>query len=104
MTHLGIRFVKIHRTIHLGLVLFSYLKFNKEFTGASCGGSDGKGTSLQWMRSGFTPSGEDSPGGGNGNPLQYSRLENPMDRVAWRAKVYGVVSTTNWHLKSIANN
>ena len=27
--------------------------------------------------------GEDSPGGGNGNPLQYSRLENPMDRGAW---------------------
>ena len=26
-----------------------------------------------------------SPGGGNGNPLQYSCLENPMDRGAWRA-------------------
>ena len=25
------------------------------------------------------------PGGGHGNPLQYSRLENPMDRGAWRA-------------------
>ena len=25
------------------------------------------------------------PGGGNGNPLQYSFLENPMDRGAWRA-------------------
>jgi len=24
-----------------------------------------------------------SPGGGNGNPLQYSRLENPMDRGTW---------------------
>ena len=28
-----------------------------------------------------------SPGGGNGNPLQYSCLENPMDRGAWRATV-----------------
>ena len=28
-----------------------------------------------------------SPGGGRGNPLQYSRLENPMDRGAWRAAV-----------------
>ena len=28
---------------------------------------------------------EISPGGGNGNPLQYSCLENPMDRGAWRA-------------------
>ena len=30
-----------------------------------------------------------SPGGGHGNPLQYSCLQNPMDRVAWWAKVYG---------------
>ena len=28
-----------------------------------------------------------SPGGGHGNPLQYSCLENPMDRGAWRARV-----------------
>ena len=28
-----------------------------------------------------------SPGGGNGNPLHYSRLENPMDRGAWQAMV-----------------
>ena len=31
-----------------------------------------------------------SPGGGNGNPLQDSCLENPMDRRAWRAIVHGV--------------
>ena len=30
-----------------------------------------------------------SPGGGNGNPLQYSCLENSMDRGAWRATVHG---------------
>ena len=30
------------------------------------------------------------PGGGNGNLLQYSWLENPMDRGAWRATVHGV--------------
>ena len=30
------------------------------------------------------------PGGGNGNPLQYSCLENPMDRGAWRATIHGV--------------
>ena len=30
------------------------------------------------------------PGGGNGNPLQYSHQENPMDRGAWWAKVHGV--------------
>ena len=35
-----------------------------------------------------------SPGGGNGNPLQYSCLENPMDRGAWWATVHGV--TKSW--------
>ena len=30
-----------------------------------------------------------SPGGGNGNPLQYSCLENPMDRGAWQATAMG---------------
>ena len=34
-----------------------------------------------------------SPGGGNGNPLQYSCLENPMDRGAWRATVHGVAES-----------
>ena len=31
-----------------------------------------------------------SPGEGNGNPLQYSSLENPKDRGVWRATVHGV--------------
>ena len=31
-----------------------------------------------------------SPGEGNGNPLQYSCLENPMDRGAWQAAAHGV--------------
>ena len=35
-----------------------------------------------------------SPGEGNGNPLQYYCLENPMDRGAWQAPVYGV--TKSW--------
>ena len=30
-----------------------------------------------------------SPGGGNGNPLQYACLENPIDRGTWRAIVHG---------------
>ena len=34
-----------------------------------------------------------SPGGGNGNPLQYSCLEKPMDRGAWWATVYGVAKS-----------
>ena len=48
---------------------------------------------------------EDSPGGGNGNPLQYSCLENPMDRGPWWATVHGVtVSQTqlsDWHFDEL---
>ena len=36
---------------------------------------------------------EDSLGGGNGNLLQYSCLENPMDREAWWATVHGLAKT-----------
>ena len=40
---------------------------------------------------------EDSSGEGNGNPLQYSCLENPVDRGAWRATVHGVARVAhNW--------
>ena len=34
-----------------------------------------------------------SPGGGHGNPLQYSFLENPMDRGAWQAIVHRVAKS-----------
>ena len=36
-----------------------------------------------------------SPGGGHGNPPQYSCLENPMDRGAWRATVHGVTEESD---------
>ena len=39
---------------------------------------------------GSIPGLERSPEEGHGNPLQYSCLENPMDREAWRAAVCGV--------------
>ena len=35
-----------------------------------------------------------SPGGGKGNPLQYSCWENPLDREAWQVTVHGV--TESW--------
>ena len=40
-----------------------------------------------------------SPGGGNGNPLQYSCLENPMDRGAWWATVMESQSDTTEQLR-----
>ena len=35
---------------------------------------------------------QEDPGEGNGNPIQYSCLENPMDRGAWQATVHGVAT------------
>ena len=51
----------------------------KDFTG----GSDGKVSAYNAGDRGSVPASGRSPGGGNGNPLQYSCLENPMDEGAW---------------------
>ena len=50
---------------------------------------------------GLIPGSERSPGGGNGNPLQCSCLENPMDRGAWQAVVQGVAESENTHLPDL---
>ena len=47
---------------------------------------------LAWDLGSIPGSGR-SPGEGNGNPLQYSCLENPMDGGAWRATVHGVTKS-----------
>ena len=54
------------------------------------GDSDGKEFACNAGDLGSIPGLGRSPGGGHGNPLQYSCLENPMDRGAWRATVCGV--------------
>ena len=53
----------------------------------------GKESACQAGDVGLIPEAEGSPGEENGNPLQYSFLENPMDRGAWRAVVQGVASS-----------
>ena len=58
------------------------------------GGSDGKESACNAGDLGSIPGLRRSPGGGHGNPLQYSCLENPMDRGAWQATVHGV--TKGW--------
>ena len=42
---------------------------------------------------GSIPGSRRSPGGGHGNPLQYSCLKNPMDREAWQAAVHRVTES-----------
>ena len=54
------------------------------------GGSDSKEICLQCRRPRFNPWVGKIPGGGNGNSLQHSCLENSMDRGAWRAIDRGV--------------
>ena len=54
------------------------------------GGSEVKAFACNAGDLGSTPRLGRSPGEGNGNPLQYSCLENPMDRGAWWATVHGV--------------
>ena len=47
---------------------------------------------------GLVPGSGSSPGEGNGNPLQYSYLKNPMNRGAWQPTVHGVAKS--WTLLS----
>ena len=54
------------------------------------GGSDGKASAYNAGDPGSVPGSRRSPGEGNGNPLQYSCLENPMDGGTWYATVCGV--------------
>ena len=67
------------------------------YFGFPCG-SDGKESDCNVGDSGSIPGLGQSPGEGNGNPLQYSCLENPMDRGAWQTTVHGVaeLDTTEW--------
>ena len=89
----------------------SWTKTDEEMTTGQSGNSDGKFKTRMW-RSGGYPDGSDSkeyacnagdwgsipgsvrsPGEGNGYPLPYSCLGNPMDRGAWRTMVHGVAKS-----------
>ena len=60
------------------------------------GGSDGKASTCNAGDPGLIPRSGRSPGEGNGNPLQYSCLENSMDRGDWWATVHGVAKSWTW--------
>ena len=65
------------------------------FTGFP-GGSDGKESACKAGDLGSIPRLGRSHGRGHGNPLQYSCLENPVDRGAWRVTVHGVAKSQTW--------
>ena len=60
------------------------------YIGGFPGGSDGKESACSAGDPGLIPGSGRSSGEGNGNPLQYSCLENSMDREAWQTVVPGV--------------
>ena len=57
------------------------------------GGSDGKESAYNAENLGSIPGLGRSPGGGNDNTLQYSCLENPIDREVWWARVHGTAKS-----------
>ena len=61
------------------------------------GGSEVKASARNAGDLGSIPGSGRSPGEGNGNPLQYSCLENPMDGGAWWATVHRVSKTERLH-------
>ena len=73
-------------------ISFLYLSkvfFKRSFSGSSVN----KESACSTGDPGSIPGSESLPGEGNGNPLQYSFLENPMDRGAWRATVHRVAGS-----------
>ena len=60
------------------------------------GGSEVKASACNVGDLGSIPRSGRSPGEGNGNPLQYSCLENPMDGGAWWATAYKVAKSRTW--------
>ena len=89
------------KSLHLGPTLDSLnqnLKFGNHWSHhwGFPGGTGGKEPTCQCRRHKrhrFHPWVGKIPGGGHGNPLQYSCLDNPMDRGAWRATVHGVTKS-----------
>ena len=86
-----------------GAVIFAYNVLNASINLRTCyscllllgfpGGSNGKESACNTGDLGPIPGSGRSPGEGNGYPLQYSWLENSMDRGAWQARVLGVTKS-----------
>ena len=94
-----------HRFLVRKVLLALFLKdsncFDHKISTFSCFGTGGSGCKESACNTGepsSVPGSGRSPGEGQGNPLQFSCLENPTDRGAWRATVHGVteLDTTEW--------
>ena len=77
-------------------LVIQWLRFHTPKALGFPGGSDGKASACNAGDRGLIPGSGRSPGEGNVNPLQYSCLENSMDRGAWWATVHGVAKSPTW--------
>ena len=77
---------KVTTSIYISSLMYSFIP---DFPG----GSDGKASACNAGDTGSIPGLGRSPGEGNGNPLQYSCLENHMDSGDWQATVHGVTKS-----------
>ena len=75
------------------LIKFKYILIDTLGFPGDASGKESTCQCRRHKRCGFIPGLERPPGGGKGNPLQYSCLENSMDRGAWRATVHGVAKS-----------
>ena len=80
---------KICFFVSSSFIFFVWISISDSFPG----GSAGKEPACNVGDSGSIPGSGISPGEGNGNPLQYSCLENPLNRRAWWATVHGVAKS-----------
>ena len=75
--------------LHLPIIMSSTILCSNTFPS----GSDGKETAYSAGDPGLIPESQRSPGEGNGFPLQYPCVGNPMDRGVWQASVHGVTES-----------
>ena len=80
--------------IYCPFILIIY--HSKSMGWGKASGSDGEESACSAGDLGLIPGSGRSPGKGHGNPLQYSCLENSMDRRAWWATVHGVTKSQTW--------
>ena len=79
--------------IHPGLTIREEEKSSPDLTRSYPSGSEGKESAYNAGNLGSIPGLGRSSGEGNGNSLQYSRLENSTDRGAWQATVHGIAKS-----------
>ena len=88
---------KIKGTLPLPEIHLVMSPRKKKVGGGFLRGSGGKESTCSAGDLGSIPGSGRSPGEGNGYPLKYSCLENPMDRGTWWAVVHGVTKTVRHH-------